>query len=72
MDSRVYRYLTGKEAYNHRIGDCKTYLSFLKFCNYITKEDEYEKAHNFICSKIGHPMTKLRTVELIMYLNGGK
>lgn len=71
-DSRVYRYLTGKEAYNHRIGNCEVYLKYLTFCDFITQRKEYEKAHNSICDKLGYPMTKLRTAELIMYLNGGK
>jgi hypothetical protein len=71
-DSRVYRYLTGKEAYNHRIGNCETYLSFLTYMVNLTQEKDYEKAHNSICKKLGYSMTKLRTAELIMYLNGAK
>ncbi len=71
-DSRVYNYLTGEIAYNHRIGNCESYLSFLTFCKYLTERDEYEELHNSICKKLGYPMTKFRTVEMIMYLNGGK
>ncbi|MGI6319697.1 MAG: hypothetical protein ACOXZK_01730 [Bacteroidales bacterium] len=71
-DSRVYYYLTGEKAYNHRIGNCESYLSFLTFCKYLTEFDEYEKLHNLICKKLGYTMTKFRTVEMIMYLNGGK
>jgi hypothetical protein len=69
-DRRVYHYLTGKEAYNHRIGNCEAYLSFLTFCNFLTQRKEYEKVHNSICNKLGCSMTKFRTAELIMYLNG--
>jgi hypothetical protein len=71
-DSRVYRYLTGEEAYDQRIGNCEAYLSFLTFLEFLTQKTEYEKAHNFICDKLGYPMTKFRTAELIMYLNGEK
>lgn len=71
-DSRVYNYLTGEKAYNHRIGNCESYLSFLTFCKYLTEMDEYEKLHNSICKKLDYTMTKFRTVEMIMYLNGGK
>lgn len=71
-DSRVYRYLTGKEAYNHRIGNCETFLSYLTFCDFLTDGVEFEKAHNSICEKLGYSMTKYRTAELIMYINGGK
>jgi len=71
-DSRVYYYLTGELAYNHRIGNCESYLSFLTFCDFLTQQNEYEKLHNSICEKLDCKMTKFRTVELIMYLNGGK
>ncbi len=71
-DSRVYRYLTGETAYNHRIGNCETYLDYLKFCKLLTSEEKYEKEHNEICKKIGYPITKFRSAELIMYLNGAK
>ncbi len=70
-DSRVCRYLTWEKVYNHRIWNCKTYLSYLDFCNYLTQKKEYEYIHKYICQKKGYPMTKLRTVELIMFLNGG-
>lgn len=71
-DSRVYHYLTGESAYNHRIGNCEAYFSFLTFCEYLTQRKEYEEIHNSICRKLGYSMTKFRTVELIMYLNGAK
>jgi hypothetical protein len=71
-DSRVYYYLTGGLAYNHRIGNCESYLSFLTFCEYLTQRKEYEGIHDSICKKLGYSMSKFRTVELIMYLNGGK
>lgn len=69
-DSRVYRYLTGEEAYNHRIGNCESYLTFLTFCNFLIQRKEYDKVHNSICKKIGYSMSKFRTAELIMYRNG--
>lgn len=71
-DSRVYRYLTGEEAYNHRIGDCTTYIVYLSFCNMLISRSEYVALHKTICDKMGYSMSKLRTAELIMYLNGGK
>lgn len=71
-DSRVYRYLTGKEAYSHRIGICKDYLSYLSFLEYLTHRPEYENFHISICKNFDYPMTKYRTAEMIMYLNGTK
>ena len=62
----------GKEAYQDKIGDPKIFLSYLEFCKQLTNENKYESAHNEICSKLKYKMTKLRTAELIMYINGGK
>jgi hypothetical protein len=70
-DSRVYRYLTGEEAYNHRIGNCDSYLSFLEFCKTLTQSNEYKIVHDSICNKL-YSMTRFRSAEMIMYLNGGK
>jgi hypothetical protein len=66
-DSRVYRYLTEQEPYESRIGNCDTYLKYLDFCNYLTSLKEFENIHKMVSNEIGYPMTKLRTVELIMY-----
>lgn len=66
-DSRVYRYLTGNEPHGYRMIDYGAYLSYLAFCDYITKEPAYEDVHKSIISKVGYSMTKYRTSELIMY-----
>ncbi len=71
-DSRGYRYLTGDEPYWYRIEDCNAFLSYLDFCDYLTNLKEYAKVHLSICEKLGYPMTKFRTAELIMYINGVK
>ena len=71
-DSRVYRYLTGTEPHDYRISDINAYLDYLKFCDYLSKQEGYDKVHNSIEEKIGYPMKPLRTVELIMYTKGEK
>ncbi len=71
-DSRVYRYLTGKEPYDNRIGNAEAYLLYLNFCKYLTSEPAYDKVHASIIKKVGFSMTKFRTAELIMYINGAK
>ncbi len=71
-DSRVFRYLTNKEPHQNRIDDYKSYLDYLEFCKFLTEKPDYNSIHNSIIKKVGCEMTKFRTVELIMYLNGGK
>src|ERR1035437_5381685 len=71
-DSRVYTYLTGEKAYNHRIGNCETYLAYLSLCVDFIQRKEYAAAHSFICNKLGIPLTRFRSAEMIMYLNGNE
>lgn len=69
-DSRVYRYLTNQEPYDTRIGNCNTYIDYLAFCDYLTKQSEFESLQKIIESKIGYAMTAFRVAELVMYSNG--
>ena len=71
-DSRVYRYLTGKEPYDNRIGNCRTYLDYLEFCEYLTNHKGFEELHKRIELKVGYAMRPFRIAELVMYNNGAK
>lgn len=71
-DSRVYRYLTNKEPYDNRIGNCNTYLDYLAFCDYLTKQPEFDSLKKNIENQVGYTMTAFRVAELVMYLNGVK
>lgn len=71
-DSRVYRYLTNKEPHDNRIGNCNTYLDYLSFCDYLTKQQEFDSLKKNIEKKVGYSMTAFRVAELVMYSNGAK
>jgi len=70
-DSRVYRYLNGNEPHGYRIGNIESFLDYLMFCTYLTKQEGYDKIHSSIEDKIGYKISKLRSAELIMYTYGG-
>jgi hypothetical protein len=71
-DSRVYRYLTNKEPHDNRIGNCNTYLDYLAFCDYLTKQKEFKSLQKSIEKQVGYSMTAYRVTELVMYSNGAK
>ena len=71
-DSRVYRYLTGKEPYEKRIGDSEAYLAYLEFCAHLTTQKEFKSLQEIVEKQVGYSMTPLRIVELVMYSNGAK
>jgi len=68
-DSRVYRYLTNERPYSYRLEDFTTFLGFRDFCKHITEQTDYGLIHELVEDKI-YPMSKMRTVELIMFTNG--
>jgi len=70
-DSRVYHYLTGLKPHGSRMIDYEAYLAYLKFCKFLVKEPSYDKIHNSVVNKIDYPVSKMRTIELIMYSTGG-
>lgn len=70
-DGKVYRYLTGLEANGNRMVDYEAYFDYLNFCNIIVKDPAYDNVHQSIIRKIGYTVTKLRSVELIMYSKEG-
>jgi hypothetical protein len=70
-DSRIYRYLKNEAPHKYRVENINSYLDFLKFCDYIIENEEYSEIHNSLENKVGYKMSKHRTLDLIMYLNGG-
>jgi hypothetical protein len=70
-DSRIYRYLKNESPHKYRLEKTKSYLDYLIFCDTIINNHKYIKIHNSIESKVGYRMTRYRTIDLLMFLNGG-
>ncbi len=70
-DSRIYRYLKNEAPHKYRVENAKSYMDYLSFCDTMITKNEYNVIHNSIEKKIGYKMTKYRTIDLLMYLNGG-
>jgi len=71
-DSRVYRYLSSKEPHYNRIGNSNAYIDYLAFCEYMTKQTEFNSLQENIEKKVGYSMTAFRVAELVMFSNGAK
>lgn len=69
-DSRVYRYLTNTQPHSYRLENSSAYLEYLKFCKDMTEDERYDNIYKSILSKIGYDISKLRSIELIMFSNG--
>jgi hypothetical protein len=69
-DSRVCTFIKhGKPNYN-LFKKPETYLEYLNFCNKIIEMRGYNIIHQRIKRKIRNNISKLRSLELIMYFNG--
>jgi hypothetical protein len=69
-DSRVFKYLIGKQPYQNLIGNPQHFLDYVKFCNEVMKEDNFIQLKKYLEIKIGYEMSPMRIVEIVMYLNG--
>ena len=69
-DSRVHNYLNEDLKKKAPLYSCQSYIDFLNFSRYISREDGFTPIKSSIEKKVGYEMTAVRTVELIMYLNG--
>jgi hypothetical protein len=65
-DSRVYRYLTNQVPHDNRIGNCYTYLDYLAFCDYLTKQKEFNSCRKTIEKQVGYSMKSFSVAELVM------
>ncbi len=71
LDSRVWYYLTRSSIPNdEKISTA--YLEYLSYCEFLANQQEYNSIHESIERKIEQKMSKLRSVELVMYTKGEK
>ncbi len=71
-DSRVYYYLTGNRAHDYRINNYSTYLGYLKYCNEIVANQDFDSFKKSLEEQInlGYPISPLRALDLVFYHNG--
>lgn len=70
-DSRVFKYLIGKNSSVNSIGEPKNFLDYIKFCKKVIDQKDFPALKNHVETEIGHEITPMRAVEIIMYLRGG-
>jgi hypothetical protein len=71
-DSRIYRYLKKKTPYNRQMEKIALYLDYLEFCDAMVDDPLYGEIHESLEQKVGYPMTKYRTIDLLMFHNGSR
>ena len=67
-DSRIYQYCYQKKAYNNA-NNVQLYVEYITLLNSIIDTTEGDEFYRLINEKLGYPVTKMRALELIMFLN---
>jgi hypothetical protein len=70
-DSRVYRYITGKEPYQNRIGNPMSYLTYLDWIETVVSHHEFNSLKSHLESEVGYEMSDYRCVDLVAFSFGG-
>ena len=68
-DSKIYRYIKEEEPYNYRVNDVSSYLMAIKTIEAVSKDKRAGDFHKSVQNKVGYPISKIRAIELIMFLN---
>ena len=69
-DSRVFRFLTGKEPHNVKFTQPKTYLEYLQLLDVLKSDIQFDAYFQLMIKKIGTPVTAYRALELAFFKGG--
>jgi hypothetical protein len=71
-DSRVYRFVTGKDKVDHgRVNSVKLYADYLERIRELVKEKQFKTmVHQPLCEQLNQEISPLRALELVLFLGG--
>ena len=68
-DSKVYTFVHREAPYHYRINNIKYYCGYLNKLKSLKEDSRFNEFHNSVNVKIGYPVSALRALELVMFLN---
>ena len=69
-DSRVFRFLTGKEPHHSKFQDPKTYLEYLTLIEVLKKDTKFHNFYELMMQKVGYEISESRALELAFFKGG--
>lgn len=69
-DSRVFRFLSGREPYSAKFKDPEIYIEYLQFLKNLKSEDDFEKFYQLMIQKVGYEISEYRALELAFFKGG--
>jgi hypothetical protein len=68
-DSKVYSFVHQERPHHYRVNDVTKYFKYLEDLAALTQRDEFGEFYSSVQNKLGYPVSPLRALELIMFLN---
>jgi hypothetical protein len=68
-DSRVYTFVHQKRPHQYRVNSVAMYLNYLAHLLEQLARDGFGAFHASVNAKVGYPVSPLRSLELVMFLN---
>lgn len=68
-DSRVYAFARGQYGSHAAVNSVTNYLGYLQERDKDIADERFPAFHRAVCKKVGYEVSKMRALELIMFLN---
>ena len=68
-DSKIYRFVFEKKPYQYRVSDISAYRHYNGIVHDIIDKNGFQEFHESVNRKTGYPVSPVRAVELVMFLN---
>ena len=68
-DSKVYSFVFNERPHNYRVNQIVKYRDYLETLRELQRDQRFNPFHISMNNKIGYPVSPLRALELVMYLN---
>lgn len=68
-DSKIYRFVHGQAAHQHRVNKVGAYVKYLDLLGTLRQDKRFPDFHASINEKMGYPVSPCRAIEVVMFLN---
>jgi len=69
-DSRIYRFIYQKAPHQYRVNSVSEYQGYLELLRDLQRDARFPSFHASVNEKMGYPVSALRALEVVMFLNG--
>jgi len=68
-DSRIYRFIYEQAPHQNRVNNAAAYERYLMLLQQLRQDERFPVFHAAINQKMGYPVSALRALEVVMFLN---